>query len=276
MPEKSILLSKLEQEMLINPKGLNDRQKRNLGYRLKTKSAQIDQVLQEIKLLVENVSEDSIKENISNETLNSMITIFEKILEIVNPLPIGEHVSGELRAFRVYGNSMSKNPDIEHGECAIDSISYTATTKEIDIYRHLKDHFDKIRYYVDPCTPDPTCHDPDYSLKLKEKIRRDLEETNESFEISFHHHTIDERDKDGDPIGKFFMVDIDKLKEIRFKPAGLKGCMEIPPLLLGAKVPSVESKYQIWEQAHPGAEPYPDRETMWANAKRAVEQEKPK
>ena len=30
-----------------------------------------------------------------------------------------------------------------------------------------------------------------------------------------------------------------------------------------------------FRQAHPGAEPYPDKETMWANAKRATEQEKP-
>ena len=250
-------------------------QRKNLNYRVKNKLCLIDGTLEDIRLMVEKLPENEIKESTSNETIYNLIVILEKILEIVNPLPIGEHVSGELRAFRVYGNSMPKNPDIEHGECAIDSISYTATTKEIDLYRHLKDHFDKIRYYVDPCTPDPTCHDPDYSLKLKEKIRRDLEETNESFEISFHHHTIDARDKDGDPIGKSFMVDIDKLKEIRFKPAGLKGCMEIPPLLLGAKVPSVESKYQTWEQAHPGAEPYPDKKTMWANARRAAGQEPP-
>ena len=103
MSEKNVLLSKLEQEMLINPEGLSTRQKRNLNYRLKTKSNQIDQVLQEINLLIKNVSDESIKESISNKTISSLIEILEKILLVLDPWPIGVDEKGEgVLAFRIY------------------------------------------------------------------------------------------------------------------------------------------------------------------------------
>ena len=200
------------------------KQRKNLNYRVKNKLCLIDPTLADIRLMIENISEKEVKESTSLETVYTLMAILEKFLKMVDPWPVAEHINGGLRAFRVMGNYMPKNPTIEPGKCGLDSVSYTATPIEIELYRHLKDHFDKMKYYVDPCTPDPVCHDPGYFSKLREKIQTTLINTNEPFEISFHHPM----QKSTDGKTSFFIVGIDELKSIRIRPTGLKECVELP------------------------------------------------
>jgi len=230
MLEKSILLSKLEREMLTNPKGLDARQKRNLNYRLKTKCAQIDQALQEIRLLIENVPDDSIKESVSNKTLNTLMVIFENILQMFDPWPIGVTENGEgVMAARVFGNAI---PSADPGKCAIFCVSRTATLEEVELDFHLTNHFNKIRRYVDPCVPDPVCRNPEYVGTLREKIFETADELGKPFLLSSSAY-LDETgiSEDGWVMRKPSMVDIDQLQWMRWKPRELKECIEQPPLL---------------------------------------------
>jgi len=235
MSEKSVLLSKLEQEMLVNPEGLSTRQKRNLSYRLKTKSNQIDQVLQEINLLIKNVSDEVIKENISNKSVSSLIEILEKILQVFDPWPIGvdEKDDGVL-AFRIYGTSLSTDP----GKCGIFSKSRTALQEEIELDYLLTNHFSKIRRYVDPCIPDPVCHSPDYILKASEKIFQIKQELGEPYIEGSAAYTDETGvSEDGWILRERVKIDEKQLQWMRWKPHNLKECMEQPPLLAPRKIP---------------------------------------
>jgi hypothetical protein len=237
MPEKSILLSKLEREILTNPEGLDARQKRNLNYRLKTRCSQIDQALQEIRLLIETVPEDSIKESVSNKTLNTLMAIFENILQVLDPWPIGvnEDESGVM-ASKVFGNAI---PSADPGKCTIDSISRTATQEEIEFDHRLTDHFNKIRQYVDPCTPDPICRNPEYVKTIHERILKTRNKFDGPFLLSESAY-LDETgvSETGWVLRKPSMVDINQLQWMRWKPRELKECMEQPPLLEEKKIPT--------------------------------------
>lgn len=235
MSEKSVLLSKLEQEMLVNPEGLSTRQKRNLSYRLKTKSNQIGQVLQEINLLIKNVSDEAIKENISNKTVSSLIEILEKILQVFDPWPIGvdEKDDGVL-AFRIYGTSLSNDP----GKCGIFSKSRTALQEEIELDYLLTNHFSKIRRYVDPCIPDPVCYSPDYILKASEKIFQIKQELGEPYIEGSAAYTDETGvSEDGWILRERVKIDEKQLQWMRWKPHNLKECMEQPPRLAPKKIP---------------------------------------
>jgi hypothetical protein len=236
MSEKNVLLSKLEQEMLINPEGLSTRQKRNLNYRLKTKSNQIDQVLQEINLLIKNVSDESIKESISNKTISSLIEILEKILLVLDPWPIGVDEKGEgVLAFRIYGHTKSS---INSGKCTIQSKYCTAAQEEIELDYLLTNHLNKIRYYVDPCIPDPVCRNSDVIFKRDDKAFETKMKLGESYirgAASYHDETgIDE---DGWVLREPVKIDKDQLHWMRWKPKGLKECMKQPPLLKEIRIP---------------------------------------
>jgi len=235
MSEKSALLSKLEQEMLVNPEGLSTRQKRNLSYRLKTKSNQIGQVLQEINLLIKNVPDEAIKENISNKIVSNLIEILEKILQVFDPWPIGvdEKDDGVL-AFRIYGTSLSTDP----GKCGIFSKSRTALQEEIELDYLLTNHFSKIRRYVDPCIPDPVSHGSDYILKASEKIFQIKQELGEPYIEGSAAYTDETGvSDDGWILRERVKIDEKQLQWMRWKPHNLKECMEQPPLLAPRKIP---------------------------------------
>lgn len=239
MSEKSILLSRLEQDILLNPEKLTARQRRNLSYRLKARGPQLNQIIQEFELLVNNIPEDSIKENLSNEALSSLMNLLEKLLQIKDHWPIGvSEDENEVMAFRVLGNSIPKNPDRIPGKCAIFSISRTAKKEEIEFDCRLTAHFNKIKSYIDPCTPDPVCRDPDYIGAIGERIFEKREELGHPFHVSenayFDETGVSEK---GWVLRKPSMVDIDQLKWMRWMPRGLKECIKDPPLFKSRKLP---------------------------------------
>jgi hypothetical protein len=236
MPAKSILLSELEREVLTDPKKLSDRQKRNLKYRLKTRCVKIDQALQEIRLLLENCSEDSIKENVSNKTLDNLMAIFENLLQALDPWPIGVTEDGEgVMAYKVFGNAI---PSADPGKCAIFSVSRTATIEEVELDFHLTNHFNKIRRYVDPCVPDPVCRNTEYVGTLRENIFKTANDLAKPFLLSSNTY-FDETgiSETGWVMRKPSMVDIDQLQWMRWKPRELEDCMEQPPLLAPKDIP---------------------------------------
>ena len=235
MPEKSILLSKLEREMLTNPKGLDNRQKRNLNYRLKTKCAQIDQALHEIKLLIDNVPEASIRESVSNKTLDNLMAIFENILQVLDPWPIGVTEDGEgVMASRVFGNAI---PSAAPGKCAIFSVSRTATVEESELDFHLTNFFNKIRFYVDPCTPDPVCRNPEYLRILNERFFKKGHEFEKPFLLSESSYLDEKRfNETGWLEVEPSIVDMAQLPWMRWKPRELKECTEQPPILRERKI----------------------------------------
>jgi hypothetical protein len=250
MPERNILLSKSEREMLTQPEKMSPRQKRNLNYQIKMKAAQIKQALQEIRLLIEYVAEDLLKESVSSEMLIDSIQISEKILKVLDPWAVGEPEKGELKAFRVWGSVI---PACAPGKCTIDSASYTASDEEIHLHKRLKEHFNKIRFYVDPCIPDPVCRDPEYSRtqmdRLSQLVRRIAEtsrpidaslnrDVDKIIDVSFSAY-LDETgvNESGWVLRAPTTIDIDQLQWMRWKPRGLKGCTEQPPLLEEKKLP---------------------------------------
>lgn len=229
MPEKGIILSALEREMLTDPEKLSARQKRNLTYRLKTRSAQIDQALKEIKLLIGNVPEDSIKENISNETLDDLMSILESALQILGPWPIGRIDGEEIAAFRVFGRTV---PQVEQGKCAIVSFARSVSCQEIELNRRLKEHFSAIRFYVDPCTPDPVCRDPAFIENLDAMLVKKMGASGEPFNMSFNVYWDETGfDENGHKTRSNSTVNIDQLSQIRWRPRDLLECLELPPVL---------------------------------------------
>jgi hypothetical protein len=235
MPEKGILLSKLEQEMLVSPEKLNARQKRNLNYRLKTRSSQIDQVLQELELLINNVPDDSLKETITNKTFSSIKTILERLLLIKAPWPVGVDKDDNIQIFRVFGNAI---PSADLGKCAIHSVSREASYEEAELDFYLTEIYNNIRYYVDPCIPNPVCRTPDTLREETEQILKSLKELNRPFTIS-HNAYLDETGVDEYlwVLRKPSMVDIKQLHWMRWKPRDLKECLEQPPLFKEKKIP---------------------------------------
>ena len=221
--------------MLISPEKLNARQKRNLSYRLKTRSSQIDQVIQELELLIDNVPEESIKEILSNKTFDSLMNILEKFLQIRDPWPIGVYEdNNSLMAFRVFGNAIKSS---DPGKCAVYSISYTTTYNEAELDKRLTDHYDRIRYYIDPCIPDPNCYTPDDIGKIENKVLKTVTKSGEPYVIN-HNAYIDETGVNENlwVTRKHSMIDINQLQWMRWKPKGLKECMEQPPILKEKKL----------------------------------------
>lgn len=229
-----ILLSKLELDMLRSPEKLNARQKRNLSYRLKTRGSEIGQALKEIELLVKNVPEEALKEAVSNETFLSLKAILEKLLQIRAPWPVGVDKHDNLQIFRVFGSSI---PSADPGKCTIHSISRESTYDEAELDFYLTEIYNKIRYYIDPCIPNPVCRTPNTLREEVEQILKSLKELNRPFTLSqnayFDETGVNERLW---VMREPSMVDITQLSWMRWKPHDLKECMELPPLLGEKKI----------------------------------------
>jgi len=224
-----ILLSKLELDMLKNPEKLNARQKRNLSYRLKTRGSEIGKALQELELLINNVPEEALKEAVSNETFFSLKAILEKLLQIRAPWPVGVDKNDNLQIFRVFGSSI---PSAEPGKCSIFSISREATYEEIELDFYLTELYNKLQYYIDPCTPDPVCRASGTLLEEDKRVLEPIKELTKSFTIS-HNAYFDETGVNEHlwVVRKPSMVDIAQLSQIRWRPRDLKECLELPLLL---------------------------------------------
>ena len=230
------MLSKSELKNIPEYGNLGPRDKKNLNYRIKDKIGNIKNVLAEINLLL-TLPDDFIKEHIDRDALIEGLKVTERILQILDPWAIGEHEDGGKMAFRVWGSVI---PASKPGECTIDSASYTATKEEIDLHEQLKCHINKVRFYVDPCIPDPICRDPEYSRNL---MNRFMQITAINFSSYFDIVGVTE-----DRWQKIAPVQIDKdqLKWMRWKPRGLKECMKIeqPPLLKEKRLP-VQSTTEV-------------------------------
>jgi hypothetical protein len=239
MTEESILLSKLERTMILAPEELTARQRKNLSYRLKARGSQLKQIFQELELLINSIPEDSIKENLSNTALISLMNTLERLLQIRNPWPIGVSEDGNgVMAFKLFGNSIPKNPERVPGKCAIDSISRTPMKGELELDYRLTNHFNAIRCFVDPCVPDPVCRDPEYFGRVAEDAFKTLKESGNPYHISENAYTDETGiSNKGWILRKPSMVDIDQLKWMRWKPQGLKECIEEPPLFKSRKLP---------------------------------------
>jgi hypothetical protein len=238
------MLADLERIYLRDRDSLDDKQKKNLNHRIKNKLALIDETINDIRLILENYPEERIKEHVSNATVYAVAAILEKVLQILDPWPIGEHEEGDLRVFRTWGNTIPESPDSEPGKCAIHSVSRIASDEEIELYQRLKDHFNKIRYFVDPCIPDPVCRDPNY-IGLKDesalRIAKEISQKTGKYNVSCNTYLdewVEKEGKDSWIERKPSLVNIETLKFMRWKPRGLKECMEQPPLFAPKTVPA--------------------------------------
>jgi hypothetical protein len=190
-------------------------------------------------LILKHMPPDKIAKKLTSDKIPAMLNLIESLLAQIDPWPIGVHEDENgVMAFRVFGNSIPKSPDSAPGRCAIFSISRTATKEEIELDRHLTEHYNKIRCYIDPCAPDPVCRDPEYIGAQAEKILRIRKESERPFAVSENAY-LDETgvNEDGWVIKKPSMIDINQLHWMRWKPLGLKECMEQPPLLEERKIP---------------------------------------
>ena len=192
--------------------------------------------LPDVLLILKHMPPEKITKKLSPDKIPAMLDLIEDLLAQIDPWPIGvsEDENGVM-AFRVLGNAI---PSADPGKCAIFSIARSATPEEIDLDWHLTEHFNKIRCFVDPCVPDPVCRDPKYIGMQGEKIFKLRKELGGPFSVSNNAY-LDETgvSKDGWIITKHSMVDINQLQWMRWKPIGLKECMEKPPLLAPKKIP---------------------------------------
>jgi hypothetical protein len=226
------MLADLERTYLKDKDSLDDKQKKNLNHRIKNKLKLIDETLNDVRLILENYPEELVKEHITNNTVYSAAAALERVLQILDPWSVGEHEEGELRAFRVWGSII---PTCPPGKCTIDSASRTASKEEINLHERLKEHFNMVRLYIDPCIPDPVCRDPEYSREQMDRLRQT---TQRPFSMSFNAY-LDETgvSESGWVLRAPTMLDIDQLQWMRWHPRGLKKCMELPPLLATKKIP---------------------------------------
>jgi hypothetical protein len=235
------MLTTLERDYLETGKTEDTSQKKNLNHRIKNKLPQIDEELTDVKLILDNYSEELVKNTLSKETLSIAMSILERALEILDPWPVGEHEEGEARAFRIWGSEIPAN---EPGDCTIQSISRSSIEEEIVFHKRLEEHFEKIRFFVDPCIPDPICRDPEYIGTQEEKtfqFAKDItNKTGKPLSVSLDAYIDDiginsKRWVIRAPVA----IQKETLKAMRWKPRGLKECMKLPPLLKEKKIPGL-------------------------------------
>lgn len=193
----------------------------------------------DILLILKYMPPEKIAKKLRPDQIPAMLDLVEELLARIDPWPIGvSEDESEARAFRIFGNSIPKNPDRVPGKCAIFSISRTATCEEAELDHCLTDHFNAIRCYVDPCSVDPVCRDPEYIGMLGEQIFKIRKELGIPFSVSQNAY-LDETgvSETGWILRKPSMVNIDQLQWMRWKPEGLKECIEQPPILASKKIP---------------------------------------
>lgn len=191
-------------------------------------------------LIMENMPKQVLENIKLIENVPAIIRLLENILSFFDPWAIGDYEDGRKRVFRVYGSETPKCPP---GKCAIYSASHTASEQEIGINNCLQECLTKLRLYVDPCIPDPAPHDPKYTRLLEDKFRQTRQWSySTSFDSYFDEIGINER---GLIVREATMVDIDQLSNMRFKPRGLKSCIDLPPFHEPKKIPRGEEEIRL-------------------------------
>lgn len=268
MSKQSTFLSPLERQMIEQSGALDDRQRRNLNYRLKAKVSHIAATLQEIKLLVEKSPPERLQDN-SAAILEELLSLSELIVEkgkleesdlskaaissmklaeitlkLADPWAIGLHESGERRIFRTLGYTI---PSIEPGKCTILSVSRSALEEDVILHDRIKEHLDRVRYFVDPCFPDPICRDLDYVNHLGIKVfnfrKEMLEKTGEAPSMELSNYLVDEKQT-----WRPLTIPVERLRSMRWRPRGLKSCMELPPLFDEKNIPEDPTPNEKAEQ----------------------------
>jgi hypothetical protein len=205
----------------------------------------------DVLLILNTMPRGKITTKLERDPIPLVLDLLEALLVWRDPWPIGEHEEEGMVAFRVFGNAI---PLADHGKCTIDSISRTASEEEIALNRRLKEHFEKIRYFIDPCIPDPVCRDPGYIGMEREKamdiVKRITRKSDETFHVNCSAYLDSWVGKDNWVERKPTLVDIETLKFMRWKPRGLKDCMEQPPLLAPKEVsfgPEIQRLTAQWD-----------------------------
>jgi len=163
-----------------------------------------------------------------------------------SPRPIGKLEGGEERAFRVVGSVV---PGSKPGECTIQSISRSAFNEEILFHTALKEELNKLRYFIDPCVPDPVCRNPEYVQLLEDRasvLLHEHEKNGIPYNLSFDMY-IDEiiDEESGRFLRHLVAVQTGALKNMRWKPRDLKICTELPPILEEKKIPHSSEMHNL-------------------------------
>lgn len=223
------MLTELERNRVLHREDLTVPERKNLNFRLRKKLIELKQNLEDISLILNFFHHEELHEVIDFDHLSRSLDVTESLLQIIDPWPVGWHEEGEQRAFRVWGSVI---PVSEPGKCTIDSASRTATEEEINLHRRLKDHLNRVRFYVDPCIPDPVCRNPAYIKAQMDKLMQIKQTAQKSFSFNMSAYTDETGvNETGWVLREPTMIDIDQLQWMRWKPRGLKECMELPPLL---------------------------------------------
>lgn len=117
--------------------------------------------LSDLVLLLESLPPNVLENATLLEDLPNVIKFVEVFLEKADPIPVAEHESGELRAFRNYIICMDNSPfvdtwspthlkSIEGKQYLMQSINITASQAERRCCDILKKHIELLQRYVDP------------------------------------------------------------------------------------------------------------------------------
>lgn len=217
-----------------NDQGVTANRRADIVYRYTRKLKDRLDELGDANYLIGELPPTSVRETVAENHLMEALDLVEKLLELLDPWPVAEHENGGRWAFKTYG---SKFPDYEPGKCGIQTMSRTASNEEIELHQRLKNHLNKLQHYVDPCIPDPICRGPEYAREMFEKTKDILKEhqikMGGSWSVSLDNYNDEWLGKDNWVERKPSLVDIETLNFMRWKPKGIKNCMELPspPLL---------------------------------------------
>ncbi|OPY50755.1 MAG: hypothetical protein A4E48_01753 [Methanosaeta sp. PtaU1.Bin060] len=229
------MLTELERERILHRETLTVPERKNLNFRLRKKLIELKQNLEDINLILNFFPQEELHEVIDFEHLSKSLDVTEALLQITDPWPVGAHENGTDSAFRVWGVVI---PTSAPGKCTIDSVSRTAMKEEIDLHKRLLDHFTKIRFYVDPCIPDPVCRDVEYNKAQMDKLMQMRQTAQNPFHLSFNGYNDETGvNESGRILRDPTTIDIKQLQWMRWKPEGLKECLEEPPLFKEKKIP---------------------------------------
>jgi len=197
---------------------LTAKQKADFYYRMSNILKDSLEGLEDLSLILKEISYGGLEKIDLAAAAISAMKLTEVLLQLRDPWSIGAHEDGEARAFRSWGFIL---PAGKPEDCAIHSISRMVTDEDIKFYLSLRKHFENIRFYVDPCFPDPVCRDLEYIRIQDEK----------AFQIA-----KDITNKTGKPLSVSIKtyegrIKIEQLQKMRWKPRGLVTCTDLPPLL---------------------------------------------
>ena len=212
------MLTKLERDRILHREDLTVPERKNLNFRIRKKLIELKQNLEDINLILTYLPQEELHEILAYDYLHKALDITDSLARIIDPWPVGEHETGGLYAFKTYGNMF---PDCEPGKCGIQTVSRLALEDDKEMYQRLKDHSMRLQHCIDACVPDPVCRDPQYAKTLYEKLVSIT--TNSEFS-----NYLDDYLVEGSSWihRKPSVVDIEQLSKTRWKPRGLKECIE--------------------------------------------------